>query len=409
MIIPSKHQLKDKNLALILSSVLLLVGALSVKLLTQSSFDIRQQAQVYCIPKGEYCGTGSQFDGVCCKGTTCENNVCSMPEEKEKLNKLSSVNTPEVTPVEEVKEFFTRVTDISPLDCEYLNGCYIAANGPYVSSCYRYNAVNSGFICCNGRFKPLETEGISCKEPPKVIERPTQTPTPIPITPRPTFRPVLDISEAECKEQFNGCYVPPDQVYLSSCIAHNEINGNTICCNQHFYQKKLFPTQQCEELHPIGDPDYKVLKQNDPLWRDVPLPGGCEEPERNRFSASTCGPFSTMMLITNLTEEQVDPIEFVNQNYPNLTCTGSTVEQNVAVLQEHDMKTVYISNNQEEMRRYLRAGWNLFVRSRVDNIFHFILITGVNDDGSFVFEDPYYDAYTADPTFFSVIAVKHKK
>lgn len=400
-----KFYSRELNKTLILSALLIFTGVLSIKLLSNDSYDIRQQAQVYCTPIGEFCGTGSQFPGTCCDGSSCENSICKPTV---KTIKTLSDNSIETTAIDEAKQDLIRVIDISPQECSYLSGCYLAASGPYASSCYQYNAKNAGFICCNGQFKSIATEGESCLEPKKIVLRPSPTPTPVPVTPRPTAQPIHEVSESECKQEYNGCFVPPNGEYIASCIPHDGINGGIICCNQQFFEAKRFPTQQCTELVPVGDPDYKSLKQNDERWRDIPLPGGCSDSSKDRFSASTCGPFSAMMLITNSTGEEIDPITFVNNNYPNLNCSGSTVEQNVAVLNQYDMTTVYISTDPNEMRRYIKGGWDLFVRSHIDNIYHFILITGLDDNGNYVFEDPYYNAYASQPEILSVIAVKHK-
>lgn len=141
----------------------------------------------------------------------------------------------------------------------------------------------------------------------------------------------------------------------------------------------------------------QYFAQCDPRWGDIPLPDG---PERSTICKAGCGPTTTAMIVSSLTNNYVDPpsmVNFYKENGKYIGSNGSIWSDNVSILKSLGLTTTeeFYYNLQpaeviiKDIAPYIKNGWTFFALANFcsKGCGHYFWIVDV---GSVWAYDPYY-------------------
>jgi len=136
-------------------------------------------------------------------------------------------------------------------------------------------------------------------------------------------------------------------------------------------------------------------------YNSYSLPDGCT------ICYAGCGPTSVAMLLSSFINKNYTPpkvVDLYKQNNQSLGCGGSYYSSAKLILEKYGLKTTdYITYNltdahqvAPDFKRYLDAGWVMFVLANFEKTGHFFIVTAVKN-GEIMAFDPYYGSNQSPP------------
>lgn len=143
---------------------------------------------------------------------------------------------------------------------------------------------------------------------------------------------------------------------------------------------------------------YRYFSQCDGGFDDYPMPEGCNMCEAG------CGPTTLAMILSTYLDKTLTPadvVEIYKQNGYYAGCDGTKITDAQAVLDQNGLQTtdyiMLITMAKEdaiaEMKKYIDAGWTLFVLGRYcgNGCSHFFWVTNIDQNNKVWSYDPFYN------------------
>jgi len=150
-----------------------------------------------------------------------------------------------------------------------------------------------------------------------------------------------------------------------------------------------------------GDSEWVYYNQNDPQWGDNGFENGCtnsqgiEVPAGGRQGDSSCGQTNFAMLMATYVDPSITPQTVQDEYVPWASTCGTGFSVWRDHLEDNGFTTETRAVSEEKLKEYVTEGeWLAWVSIEGGGISHHTLITGVDSDGNFIFQDPWFGPNT---------------
>ena len=180
-----------------------------------------------------------------------------------------------------------------------------------------------------------------------------------------------------------------------------------VCSSGMLAQCKVWGADGC--VSPTGGIETCTLhgnyyySQKDPRWANSPIwANATVQCSRDgiavTFQQNGCALTTALTLLSEYVDSKKwNPGNFTNQYTSINHCYGISIDEGLTMLEDNGF-TVGIPIDEAHAREYLKKGWKIWVTMVVttatESFGHHSLITGVDSNGHFIFNDPYFGAGT---------------
>jgi len=149
------------------------------------------------------------------------------------------------------------------------------------------------------------------------------------------------------------------------------------------------------------EPEWVYYNQNDPQWGNTGFENGCENdqgiqvPAGEQQGESFCGQTAFAMLMATYVDSSITPQTVQDEYTPWASTCGVGFSIWRDHLEDNGFTTETKALSEENLKKYITEGdWIAWASLRVETdqgtINHHSLITGVDSDGNFIFQDPWF-------------------